>query len=127
MKYIVESNKDVDRAADDLVAAVARNKFGVLNVHDLKTTLRNKGFDLPAECRIFDICNPAQAIKVLTTDLSMNLALPCRVSVYDDDGRTKIGMILPTSLLAQLSDDRTLGATAKEVEDVLKRIIDEAA
>lgn len=127
MKFVVSSKKSVDLAAADLQEAVKRNNFGVLNVHDLKSTLKNKGFDLPAECRVFDVCNPAQAQKVLSADMSMNMALPCRVSVYEEGGETRIGMITPSSLLALLSDDPALAETAAEVEAVLRKIIEEAA
>ena len=43
MYYIVESPKSFDQASADLDAAVKRNGFGVLHVHDLGTTLRSKG------------------------------------------------------------------------------------
>lgn len=126
MKYIIESNKTVEQAAQDLEVAVKRNGFGVLHVYDLKATLKSKGFDLPAECRILDVCNPAQAIKVLNADMSMNMALPCRISVYQEGGRTKVGMIRPTQLLGQLSDNEALRSTALEVETAIVRMIEEA-
>src|SRR5690606_8191766 len=92
MHYIVETSKSVEDAARDLDAAVKRNRFGVLHVYDLQETLRSKGVELPAECRIFEVCNPQQAGKVLAADMTLNMALPCRVSVYGEGGRTKIGM-----------------------------------
>lgn len=127
MQYVVESRKSVADAARDLEAAVKRGGFGVLHVYDLKETLRSKGVDLPAECRIFEVCNPHQAAKVLAADMTLNMALPCRVSVYADRGRTKIGMLLPTALLGMLSQQPSLKSTADEVEAALRRMIDDAA
>jgi uncharacterized protein (DUF302 family) len=63
---------------------------------------------------------------VLAVDMRMNMALPCRVSVYTDGGRTWIGMIRPAPMLAMLSSDPALEAMAGEVEQTLTRIIDEA-
>jgi len=126
MNYIVESDKPVAQAAEDLANAVKRNGFGVLHVYDLKETLKSKGVDLPEECRILEVCNPAQAAKVLSSDMTLNLALPCRVSVYEDEGKTKIGMIRPTRLLGLLSDDPSLVKTAEEVEKAVKHMIEEA-
>ena len=63
---------------------------------------------------------------MLASDMTMNLALPCRVSVYQDHGKTKIGMIRPTKLLSLLCDDDALAATAIEVENAIKRMIQEA-
>jgi uncharacterized protein (DUF302 family) len=126
MRYIVETEKSPQQAAEDLEAAVKRNNFGVLHIHDLKQTLKKKGFELPNECRIFEICNPQQALEVLTDDMSMNLALPCRISVYEEGGKTKIGMVKPTALLAALSQSRKLMAVAEEVERKTIQIIEEA-
>ena len=127
MNFIIDTEKSVEQAATDLAAAVQRHGFGVLHVYDMKDTLKKKGFDLPAECRILEVCNPAQAVKVLTTDMSLNMALPCRVSVYEDNGRTRIGMIPPTQLLGLLSNDSALAATAEEIEAAIKVMIEEAA
>ena len=126
MRYIVETEKSPQQAAEDLEAAVKRNNFGVLHIHDLKQTLKKKGFELPNECRIFEICNPKQALEVLTDDMGMNMALPCRISVYEEGGKTKIGMVKPTALLAALSQSRKLMEVAEEVERKTIQIIEEA-
>jgi uncharacterized protein (DUF302 family) len=58
--------------------------------------------------------------------MRLNMALPCRISVYTDAGKTWIGMIRPVPMLGMLSTDPALAATAGEVEQVVTRIIDEA-
>ncbi len=65
----IESQKPMDRVAKDLEEAVARHQFGVLGVHDLKATMAKKGVDFSPECRIFEVCNPHQAKKVLEANL----------------------------------------------------------
>jgi uncharacterized protein (DUF302 family) len=124
--YTVTSNKTFELASTDLDAAVKRHGFGVLHVHDLGATLRSKGIAFENECRVFEVCNPGQAAKVLSTDMRLNMALPCRISVYTDKGRTHIGLIKPVQMLAALSDDPALAQVAKEVEDKTIRMVDEA-
>lgn len=126
MKYIVTTNKSVEQAVEDLQAAVKDNNFGVLHIHNIKETLNKKGVDFTRECRILEVCNPQKAKEVLDNDMSMNIALPCRISVYQDNGNTKIGMIKPKALLAMLSDSEELAAIAAEVEEITIRIIDQA-
>ena len=126
MQYVVETSKSVEQASTDLEAAVKKHNFGVLHVHNLRETLKKKGFDLPNECRILEVCNPQQAIGVLTEDMSMNMALPCRISVYEEGGKTKIGMIKPTTLLASLSQSEVLMGIAEEVERKTIQMIEEA-
>ena len=124
MRYVVSSDKSVEQATTDLEEAVRRNGFGVLHQYDLKKTLAGKGVELPHECRILDVCNPQQAARVLTADMGMNVALPCRVSVYEDGGQTRIGMVKPTAMLASLSDSLELRRVAEDVELAITRMID---
>ena len=126
MYYIVETSKTFKQAATDLEAAVLRLGFGVLHVHNLGTTLRGKGIAFGEECKIFEVCNPGQAAKVLATDMRLNMALPCRISVYTEKGKTKIGLIKPVPMLAALSQDAGLAQIAKEVEEKTIQMVDEA-
>ena len=126
MYYTVETPKSFEQAAADLDAAVKRHNFGVLHVHDLGTTLRSKGIDFAHQCKVFEVCSPQQAAKVLDIDMQLNMALPCRISVYAKGGKTQIGMIRPEQMLAQLSDDPRLNTIAAEVERATREMIDEA-
>jgi hypothetical protein len=54
------------------------------------------------------------------------MALPCRISVYTDQGTTKIGLIKPARMLSALSPDAALARIAAEVEEKSTRMADEA-
>jgi uncharacterized protein (DUF302 family) len=123
--YIAETNKPFDQAAADLEAAVKRHGFGVLHVHDLGSTLRSKGIAFEQNCKIFEVCNPVQAGKVLSADMRLNMALPCRISVFTENGATKIGTIRPAEMLAMLSQEPALAQIASEVEAKILQMIDE--
>jgi uncharacterized protein (DUF302 family) len=126
MYYIVETGKSFDQASADLESAVKRHGFGVLHVHDLGTTLRSKGIAFDEQCKVFEVCNPGQAAKVLATDMRLNMALPCRISVFTEKGKTKIGLIKPVQMLSALSQDAALVQVAKEVEEKTIQMVDEA-
>ena len=126
MLYVTESRKDVDRVAKDLDAAVTRHKFGVLGTYDLKEAMAKKGVSFARECGIFEVCNPRQAKRLLEANLEISTALPCRISVYEDSGVTKLATIKPTALIA-LAPNPELRGVAEEVEQTLVAIMDEAA
>lgn len=126
MKYIVSTDKTMSEAANDLQAAIEENGFGVLHTYDLQSTLKSKGIDFPYECRIFEICNPQQAAKVLNEDMSINMALPCRISVWQENNKTKIGMIPPKEMLESLSQAPALREVAAEVETKMRNMINTA-
>ena len=126
MYYIVVTEKSFGQAAADLESAVKRHGFGVLHVHDLGSTLRGKGISFDEECKVFEVCNPGQAAKLMATDMRLNMALPCRISVFTEEGITKIGLIRPEQMLFALSDDPALIAVAKEVEEKTVQMIDDS-
>ena len=126
MLHIVDSVKPLERVARDLVDAVARHKFGVLGVHDLRAKLAEKGVAFDRECRVFEVCNPQQAGRVLAAHLEISTALPCRISVYEQAGRTRLATIEPSALIA-LYGTAELKGVAEEVELAIKAIMAEAA
>ena len=102
-----------------------RHKFGVLGVHDLKEKMTSKGVAFDRECRVFEVCNPQQAKGILERSMEISTVLPCRISVYEEGALTVIAAIKPTHLLG-LFDAPGASAAAKEVEDTMIKIIDEA-
>lgn len=126
MLYQVESRKSLPDVARDLDAAVQKHKFGVLAVHDLKAKLKEKGVDLNQDCLIYEVCNPVQAKKVLDADPDISTALPCRISIYRKGSAVTLATIRPTALLEMFSRPE-LKIVAQEVEEVIFRIMNEAA
>ena len=126
MYYIVESNKNFDQVVKDLDEAIKNNGFGILHIHNLGSTLRSKGVAFKEECKIFEVCNPLEAAKVLSADMRLNMALPCRISVYTEHTSTKIGFIRPEKILSALSHNKILEDTAKEVEEEIIQMLEEA-
>ena len=118
MKYTISSSKTVDEVCTAMETAVSEHKFGIICVHDLKATMIKKGVDFENEVRVFEICNPVKAKTALTIDMELASALPCRISVFEDKGETKISMIKPVAMLKALNDNADLIAMATEVEEI---------
>ncbi|MDL2121839.1 MAG: DUF302 domain-containing protein [Deltaproteobacteria bacterium] len=126
MYYVVNTDKTFEQASIDLESSVKSLGYGVLHVHDLGVTLRNKGVDFKENCRVFEVCNPIQAAKVLSIDMRLNMALPCRISVFTEEGSTKIGLIKPAQMLAALSENPALLEVANEVEEKTIQMVNKA-
>lgn len=121
----LSTDKTVKQTAAALQIAVPANKFGVMQVHDLKETMWKKGVDFDHECLIFEVCQPDQAKKVLDENMSISTALPCRISVYEEGGRTVLATLKPTTLLGMFNTPQ-LNDAAAEVEATLIKIMTEA-
>lgn len=121
----VSTDKTVSETASALQAAVKANHFGVMQVHNLKETMEKKGVDFSRECMIFEVCQPQQAKKVLDQNMSVSTALPCRISLYEESGKTILATLKPTTMLAMFNSPQLEGV-AREVEDALVKIMKEA-
>jgi uncharacterized protein (DUF302 family) len=124
---IADTAKSFEVACTELQQAVRSHQFGLMGVHDLGEILRSKNIDFLEHCRVYEVCNPQQAVKLLGCEMALNMALPCRISVYTEAGQTRIGMIRPVVMLQALSDHKELIAIAQEVEASLTAIIEAAA
>ncbi|MEZ5353072.1 MAG: DUF302 domain-containing protein [Bryobacteraceae bacterium] len=120
-----KSLNDIDQA---LRTAAAERKFGVLTVHNLEETMRNKGVEFGSTCLIYEICNPHQAKKVLEANGAVSTALPCRISVYSGKHAAgyRLATLLPTALIGMFGNPE-LEPVAEEVEQVIKEIMQAAA
>lgn len=106
--------------------AVEANHFGVMHVYNLQETMTKKGVEFDHECLIFEVCQPQQAKKVLEGNMSVCTALPCRISIYEEGGETILAALKPATLLAMFNTPELEGV-AQEVEDMIVKIMHEAA
>lgn len=125
MLYQITSAKPIDEIERGLQDAAARHRFGVIAIHDLRDTLKKKGVDLATECRIYEVCNPQQAKKVLDANGAVSTALPCRISVYGSPGSYTLATMRPTEMMKAFGDP-TIEPVAREVEDVILQMMREA-
>ncbi len=121
----LSTDKTVSDAAAALHLSVKANHFGVMQVHNLKETMAKKGVEFNNECLIFEVCQPQQARKVLDANMSVCTALPCRISIYEEGGKTILATLKPTILLAMFNSPQ-LETVAQEVEATIVKIMEEA-
>lgn len=113
----------MDEAIQSIEESLKKEKFGVLWNFDIKDKLQEKGLDFQKEFKVLEVCNPMEAQKVLTENQMAGYFLPCKIVVYEDKGKTKIGMPRPTALISLLNDE-ALKQLAKDIEDRLITCLD---
>jgi len=126
MIYEREAKGNIEVVGLRLEAAVKARKFGVISVLDLQAKMKEKGVNFTNQCRIYEVCNPQKAKQVLENDMRISTALPCRISLYEQNGKIILATLLPTETL-RLFGQKALESVAEEVEREIKGMIDEAA
>ena len=123
--YTVETEKSMDEAVKALEASLKEEQFGVLWDFDLTAKLQEKGLDFNTGYRVLEVCNPKEANRVLQEDKVVGYFLPCKIVVYEYEGKTKIGLPKPTTLIELANNDK-LTEIATDEENRLIRSIDQA-
>jgi uncharacterized protein (DUF302 family) len=128
MSYFVTSTKSFEASIESIAAACAANKFGILHSFDPYETLKTKGIELAHKnIRIFEVCSPPKAKLVLETNLAFSCVLPCKISLWEEpSGEVRIGTILPSTVLASAADTSSIADAVVELDNFLRKILDEA-
>ncbi len=126
MLFTLPTAKNVTDAGAALQVAVEASGFGVMQVHNLKETMWKKNVIFEHECLIYEVCQPGQAKKVLDENLSISTVLPCRTSIYEENGKTILATLRPTAMLAMFNTPQ-LDGVAQEVEATIIKIMTEAS
>ena len=121
--YAAQTDQSVPEAVDAVKKSLKEHGFGTLWEMNVPAKLQEKGVDYHQEAVILEVCNPKQAKRALEANLQAIYFLPCKVVVYDDAGRTTVGMMLP-SLMMEALQDPNLKAFIHEVGDALHKSID---
>jgi len=122
--YTQSSQKSFDDVVRGVQDAVAAKCFRVLHVHDVQATFADKGITREPY-RIIEVCNVKYANQAITADPLVGLMMPCKINVWTEKGETKIALLLP-SLLADFFPQANLGNLGREVEAILRDVVDTA-
>jgi uncharacterized protein (DUF302 family) len=114
MIYKTKTNYPLETIKAQFEAKAKTLGFGVLGSYDFKKILKNKGFELETEITVYEICNPPAANMALNSIADISVYLPCRVSIYEQNGDT---------VLATIGMEDILGAV--EVDDNFKKHMSE--
>lgn len=116
--YTKEVSMSVKEASEKVESALKEENFGVLWNLDLAGKLEEKGLDFNEEVVILEVCNPKEAKKVLEQSMLVSYFLPCKISIYTENGTTKVGMAKPSKLI-ELVDNEELKNIALDIEERL--------
>ena len=126
MVYIVESDKSFYEASVDLEEVILRLGFSLQHVHDLGASPGGKEMEFDEEAKVYAIGSQRLTERLLAIDVRLSLILPFRISVYTENGATKIGMLRPRSLFRALCPEAAGDGALLEFEEKMIQAVDEA-
>lgn len=122
--YTVTTEKSFEETVKAIEQEAKNAQFRVLYIHDVKATLAGKNFKIEP-LKIIEICNARSAYTVLQADIKIGLMLPCKINVYQKNGKTYISGMRPV-ILPQFFPKASLGSLPKEIDGIIREIIDKS-
>ncbi len=127
MKYYfnkILKTKDFEKAIEQVKEELSKEGFGVLTEIDVKETLKKKIDADFKKYRILGACNPHFAFKSLQKEDKIGVFLPCNVIVEEhDNGEIEVSAVDPIASMMSVANE-SLGEIATEVQQKLKRVIE---
>ncbi len=122
----IETNKGVDEVRQRLEEKAKEKGFGVMSTHEVTKILENKGHPIDYSCVIVEICQPRSASQVLSKNPYISTAMPCRVAIFERNGKTVLSTIAPTQMI-EMYNEPELKGVAEEIERLVREIMEESA
>ena len=119
--YIVETKKSFDEAVVSVLKAVDKKGWALFQVYDVKERLAAKGFK-QEPLKIIEICSGKHANKFLSKNKFISLCMPCKINVFEENGKIKIAGMNPT-IISQFFPEVNKEET-EDVEKDIKEIVD---
>ncbi|MBN1634810.1 MAG: DUF302 domain-containing protein [Ignavibacteria bacterium] len=123
MNYKKETVKPFDKVLEKLQEKVTENGFRILHIHNVKQTLKEKGFEIE-DYLIVEVCNAKFANNVINVNKEYGIIMPCKINIYSDNGKTVLLTPEP-SIMASRFGMKGIENIAGVVDIILKKIIDE--
>ncbi len=127
MFVVHESRYGFNETVFQLEKSTAENEWGIPHRYDLQKTLKEKGgFDVDP-VNVLSLCKPEHAYKILSSDKQrlVSALMPCRVAVYEKEGKTYISMLNAGLFSRFLGDEakKVMGTASAENLQILQPII----
>lgn len=123
----VSSTKPVDGIVANMGEACDKFKFSVLYSYNYFEILKTKGFPIERKAHVFEICQAKMASKMLTSNPEFSIFMPCRIAVYETEGKTIIATMNMELLLAAVKHNKELYEEATAMFQSLKELMNSLA
>jgi uncharacterized protein (DUF302 family) len=124
--YTVTTDKSIQETIELLEINLKAHKFGILWQLDIPAKLIEKGVESYTNpYHVLEVCNPNEAARILNLNELVGYFLPCKITVYESEGKTKIGLPKPTALVNML-ENKELKEIAEDIEQTLIQVLDQS-
>ncbi len=123
MIYKTETTYPLETVKAQLEEKAKQLGFGILGSYEFKKLLKERGFEITRDVTVYELCNPAAAHKALSTLPEISVYLPCKLSLYTQNGVTVLATIGIEDMLNAVDVDDALKAHLQEIFDNIRALM----
>jgi len=123
MIYKISTQSSLESVKNELAIHAKENGFGVLGSYEFKKILESKNFPIEKDITVYELCNPSEAQRFLSKIPEISVYLPCRVSVYEENGMTILATIDLNDILDSIDIDEEFKTHMKSIFEHMIKLL----
>ncbi len=121
--YKLISNSPIDNIADKVQTECDNYKFALLKTYNYHEIVESKGFPIKRKVFIYEICQAKTAALMLTDHPDFSIFMPCKLTIYEDNGKTIISTMNMELMLEAVNSNKGLYENAVDLFNTLKTMM----
>ncbi|MCF8396515.1 MAG: DUF302 domain-containing protein [Melioribacteraceae bacterium] len=119
----VEANQEIEKISQQVPAKCEEYGFTLLTTYNYHEIVENKGFPIKQKVWIYEICVAKTAALMLTSNPNFSIFMPCKLSVYEENGKTIISTMNMGIMLEAVKTDKELYDNATSLFTSIKNMM----
>lgn len=121
--YQIVTDQPIEIIANKVQQACENYKFALLHTYNYHEIVENKGFPIKRKVFIYEICQAKTASLMLTDYPNFSIFMPCKLAIYEHNGKTIISTMNMEIMLKAVSPNQELYGNATTLFNSLKSMM----
>lgn len=119
----LESKQPIEAIAQKVSGGCENHKFALLQTYVYHDILKEKGFPIKRKVFIYEVCQAKTAALMLTSNPEFSIFMPCKIAMYEDNGKTIISTMNMEIMLNAVKSNPELYKEATTIFSTLKTLL----
>ena len=119
----LESKQPIETIAQEVSKECENHKFALLQTYVYHDIVKEKGFPIKRKVFIYEICQAKTAALMLTSNPEFSIFMPCKIAMYEDDGKTVISTMNMEIMLNAVKSNPELYKETTNIFKTLKSLM----
>lgn len=117
------SNQPIESISQKVPAECVTYKFSLLQTYNYHEIVASKGFPIDRKAYVFEVCQAKTASLMLTSNPHFSIFMPCRIGMYEENGKTVISTMNMEIMLNAVRSNKELYNEATTLFSTLKSLM----